>query len=99
MPQARSIVPAILVVRGQKVLLDGDLARLYGVPTGALVQAVTRNRQRFPADFMFRLTDQELANLKSQTVISSLPATGRWGGRRKPPYAFTEQDPRACGTG
>ena len=75
----------ILVIRGQKVLLDRDLAELYGVPTKVLNQAVKRNQDRFPSDFMFQLTDQELTNLKSQFVTSS------WGGRRKPPNAFTEQ--------
>lgn len=74
----------ILVARGEKVLLDTDLAQLYGVPTKALLQAVRRNAARFPADFMFRLTSAEAANLRSQTVTSS------WGGRRHLPYAFSE---------
>ena len=65
-------------------MLDRDLAALYGVSTGALNQAVGRNRERFPDDFMFTLDNRESENLKSQTVISS------WGGRRKPPSAFTE---------
>ena len=65
-------------------MLDRDLAVLYGVSTGALNQAVRRNRERFPDDFMFSLDRKESENLKSQTVISS------WGGRRKPPSAFTE---------
>lgn len=77
---------AIVVVRAQKVMLDADLARLYGVEVRTLNQAVKRNLERFPADFMFRLTAEELANLKSQLVISS-----SWGGRRHDPYAFTEQ--------
>jgi hypothetical protein len=77
---------AILVLRGHKVMLDADLARLYGVETRVLVQAVKRNRDRFPEDFMFQLTRTELDILRSQSVISS-----RWGGRRYPPYAFTEQ--------
>jgi hypothetical protein len=76
---------AILVLRGHKVLLDSDLAALYGVETRVLVQAVKRNEERFPKDFMFQLTKQDLAILRSQSVISS------WGGRRTPPYAFTEQ--------
>ena len=79
------IARAILVVRGQKVLLDADLAALYQVETGALVRAVMRNRRRFPDDFMFQLVTDELANLKCQIGISS------WGGRRSLPYAFTEQ--------
>jgi hypothetical protein len=65
-------------------MLDRDLAALYGVSTGALNQAVRRNRERFPDDFMFTLDRKESENLKSQTVISS------WGGRRKPPSVFTE---------
>ena len=77
----------ILFVRGAKVLLDADLAELYGVPTKALNQAVSRNRQRFPADFMFQLTSKEAANLKSQSVTSS----SEHGGRRKLPRCFTEQ--------
>jgi ORF6N domain len=77
---------AILVVRDEKVMLDRDLAALYGVETRALVQAVRRNRERFPDDFMFQLSKEELDNLRSQTVISS----SGWGGRRYPPYAFTE---------
>ena len=69
------------------MLLDEDLAKLYGVVTGALIQAVKRNIGRFPADFMFQLTTAEWTALKSQTVISK---PGR-GGRRFAPYAFTEQ--------
>lgn len=75
----------ILFVRGHKVMLDADLAALYGVETRAPVQAVKRNLRRFPEDFMFQLSPDEAANLRSQSVISS------WGGRRTPPYAFTEQ--------
>lgn len=81
------ITHAIHFLRGQRVLLDADLAALYEVTTGALNQAVRRNRARFPADFMFRLTTREEERLKSQTVISK---TGR-GGRRHLSYAFTEQ--------
>ena len=66
-------------------MLDEDLAELYGVTTGNLNKAVSRNRARFPDDFMFQLTKEEFDNLFFQTGISS------WGGRRKPPYAFTEQ--------
>ena len=78
------IASQIYVIRGEKVMLDSDLARLYGVSTGRLNEQVTRNRERFPDDFVFRLSAEEFANLKSQIAISS------WGGRRKPPRAFTE---------
>ncbi len=77
----------IYIIRRQKVMLDSDLAELYGVETRALNQAVTRNIDRFPEDFMFPLTREEAANLKSQFVTSS---SGH-GGRRKVPRAFTEQ--------
>jgi ORF6N domain len=89
---AGSLVPAgriagtIVLLRGDKVMLDADLAELYGVETKALNQAVRRNAKRFPEDFMFKLTAEEAARLKSQTVTSN----GR-GGRRKLPSAFTEQ--------
>jgi hypothetical protein len=86
-----AIARRIHSVRHCRVLLDFDLAQLYGVPTGALIQAVKRNRARFPSDFMFHLTDQEVAILKSQSVISSSARPERWGGRRKPVNAFTEQ--------
>lgn len=76
----------ILLVRGQKVMLDADLAALYGVETKVLNQAVKRNIDRFPDDFMFRLSKEEFANLRSQIVTPK-----SWGGRRTPPYAFTEQ--------
>ena len=79
------IVTMIVIVRGQRAILDADIAKLYSVSTSALMQAVRRNRNRFPADFMIRLTKSEFANLRSQNVISS-----SWGGRRTPPYAFTE---------
>src|SRR5207253_6953594 len=69
----------------ERVLLDYVLAALYGVQTKALIQAVKRNRARFPADFMFQLSREDVADLRSQIVTSS------WGGRRRPPYAFTEQ--------
>ena len=75
----------IYTVRGFKVMLDSDLAMLYEVETRALNQAVKRNIERFPNHFMFQLTNEEYANLKSQIVTSS------WGGVRKMPYAFTEQ--------
>jgi len=82
---AERIEGLILQLRGQKVMLSDDLADLYEVEPKVLMQAVKRNAERFPDDFMFQLTPQEVANLKSQFVTSS------WGGRRKPPYAFTEQ--------
>src|SRR5262245_13243839 len=75
---------AILVIRGERVLLDDELARLYGVPTKVLLQAVRRNQARFPADFRFQLESAEASNLRSQFVTSS------WGGRRTRPWAFTE---------
>jgi hypothetical protein len=74
----------ILVLRGQRVLLDADLAELYGVSTSRLNQQVRRNHKRFPADFVFQMTNQELASLMLQFATSS------WGGTRKPPVAFTE---------
>jgi hypothetical protein len=80
-----SIQNRIYTIRGVQVMLDSDLAQMYQVETRALNQAVSRNRERFPDDFMFQLTSEEWENLKSQNVISS------WGGRRKLPYVFTEQ--------
>ncbi|MBI5480786.1 MAG: ORF6N domain-containing protein [Deltaproteobacteria bacterium] len=79
----------ILLVRGHKVMLDADLAALYGVETRALVQAVKRNLDRFPEDFMFQLMADEVAGLRSQTVI--LEKAGRGQHRKYLPYAFTEQ--------
>ena len=76
----------ILLVRGHKVMLDADLAELYGVPTKRLNEAVRRNATRFPEDFMFQITAEEAENLRSQIATSSL-----WGGRRYLPLAFTEQ--------
>ena len=76
----------ILALRDQRVMLDADLAALYGVETKVLVQTVKRNSERFPGDFMFQLDAQEWASLRSQFVTSN---TGR-GGRRYAPYAFTE---------
>jgi len=75
----------ILLIRGHKVMLDTDLAGLYGVPTKILNKAVDRNLDRFPSDFMFRLTREEAANLRFQSGTSS------WGGRRYLPCVFTEQ--------
>jgi len=91
MSRTRGLIPVeriermILLIQGHKVLLDKDLAMLYGVTTGNLNRAVTRNQDRFPDDFMFRLTREEFHNLKFHFGISS------WGGTRKPPRAFTEQ--------
>lgn len=81
------IANRIYLVRGEKVMLDSDLAELYGVPTSALNQQVRRNADRFPHDFVFQLTAEEFESLMSQIVISK---SGR-GGRRKLPLAFTEQ--------
>lgn len=82
----------ILSLRNQRVMLDADLAQLYGVETRAVVQAVKRNAQRFPADFMFQLNADEWESLRSQTVISNAAGVGVGrGGRRTAPYAFTEQ--------
>jgi len=79
------IARAILIIRGQKVMLDSDLAALYCVTTGNLNKAVKRNAGRFPPDFMFQLDVEEVVNLKFQFGISS------WGRRRRRPYAFSEQ--------
>jgi hypothetical protein len=79
----------IVTVRGTQVVLDSDLARLYGVSTKVLLQAVRRNAERFPDDFMFLLQNQDLECLRSQIVTSNM-RQGR-GGRRSRPYAFTEQ--------
>ena len=92
MPENQSLIPrerierSILLIRGQKVMLDEDLATLYEVGTKMLVRAVKRNRDRFPADFAFQLSDEEFEHLRSQIGTSS-----SWGGRRYAPYAFTEQ--------
>jgi ORF6N domain len=80
------IEKAIFLLRGYRVMLDFDLAELYGVTTARLNEQVKRNRDRFPDDFMLRLTPQEFKNLMSQSATSS----SRWGGRRKLPLAFTE---------
>ena len=75
----------IFIIRGQRVMLDTDLAKLYGVETKALNRAFARNRERFPRDFMFQLSEAEFEDLRCQF------GTSRWGGRRYRPYAFTEQ--------
>jgi hypothetical protein len=82
-----AVAGRIHVIRAQRVMLDRDLAVLYGVETRALVQAVKRNLERFPADFMFQLTPEEFANWRSQIVMSN---SGDWMGLRRPPYVFTE---------
>lgn len=79
------ITNKIYFVRGEKIMLDSDLAILYGVETRRLNEQIKRNIERFPPDFMFQLTKEEWLNLKSQYATSS------WGGRRKLPFAFTEQ--------
>jgi hypothetical protein len=84
---AADVVAHIHVVRGQRVLIDGSLAQLYEVSTKALNQAVTRNQQRFPRDFMFQLIDSEWVSLRSQFVTLN---RGRGGHRKFLPYAFTE---------
>ena len=84
---AEALAGLVLWVRGERVILDADLARLYGVETRALNRAVRRNAKRFPSDFMFLLVNKEVTNLKCQIGTSSLG----WGGRRKPVMAFTEQ--------
>jgi hypothetical protein len=105
MNELRLIEPLILTLRGQRVILDADLAGIYGVETRVLNQAVKRNADRFPEDFMFQLTVREWDNLKSQFVTSSwrqaeneedvtnrsrITVTSPHGGRRKLPYVFTE---------
>jgi hypothetical protein len=88
----QSLVPlerierAILLIRGEKVILDAEIAVLYEVETKVLSEAIKRHIERFPPDFMFHLTKAEFDHLRSQSVTSS-----QWGGRRYPPYAFTEQ--------
>jgi hypothetical protein len=86
----QALMSRIRTVRGQKVLLDSDLAALYGVATKVLVQAVKRNLQRFPADFMFHLTEQELRASRSQFVTLN-ESGGRGHNVKYRPYAFTEQ--------
>lgn len=81
----QKILNRIYFIRGEKVMLDRDLAEMYGVETRVLNQSIKRNLNRFPKDFMFRLSEKEFKNLISQNVTSS------WGGTRKLPYAFTEQ--------
>ena len=80
-----NIASCIHFVRGERVILDFDLAMLYGVETKQLKRAVRRNKKRFPSDFMFQLTKKEFENLRCQV------GTSRWGGMRYLPFAFTEQ--------
>jgi hypothetical protein len=97
-PNTEAIARLVHAVRGERVFFDADLAALYGVSTAALNQAVKRNHQRFPADFMFRLSPQEWSAMRSQIVTASSAAAMMsqivTSSRRKlvaPPYAFTEQ--------
>jgi len=95
MDDLQPIENLIYEIRGQKVMIDRDLAKIYGVETRALNQAVKRNIERFPYDFMFQLTVEELNILKSQIVISneiliSQFVISSWGGIRKMPYVFTD---------
>lgn len=83
---AEMIERSIMLIRGHKVMLDSDLADLYDVETKRLVEAVNRNIDRFPPDFMFQLDEQEFSNLRTQFATSR-----SWGGRRYNPYAFSEQ--------
>lgn len=95
--KADKIEQSILVVRGQKVLLDEQLAEFYGVETRTLIQSVKRNLKRFPDDFLFQLSSDEWDSLRSQIAISNLrsqiviSSSSTYGGRRFSPYAFTEQ--------
>ncbi len=82
LPPEEGVFSKIYLLRKQKVLLDEDPAVMYGVPTKVLNQAVKRNAERFPEDFMFQLSEEEYFNLKSQIVTSS------WGGRRKTAFGF-----------
>jgi len=82
----KQILKIIVTIRGEKVIIDSDLAALYGVETRRLNEQVRRNKDKFPDDFMFQLTKEEFDILKSQIATSSFG----WGGRRKPPLVFTE---------
>ena len=95
-----NLAQLVFVIRGEKVMLDVDLAKLYGVSTKALNQAFRRNKQRFPTDFAFQLSKEEFDQLRSQIVTSSpaianlrsqIVTSSLHGGRRYRPYAFTEQ--------
>ncbi|MDH4379558.1 MAG: ORF6N domain-containing protein [Vampirovibrionales bacterium] len=91
-----AIESTIHLLRGQRVMLDSDLATLYGVELRSLIQAVKRNKERFPRDFMFQITDEEWDFLRSQNGISKMPSDneaiqGTRGGRRYQPYVFTQE--------
>src|SRR5882762_10125114 len=95
-----NLAQLVFFIRDEKVMFDADLAKLYGVSTKALNQAFRRNKQRFPSDFVFQLSNAEYDNLRSQIVTSSAGGTNlrsqivtssSHGGRRRPPYVFTEQ--------
>lgn len=89
MNEIQTIQSKIYEIRGQRVMLDRDLAELYQVTTGNLNKAVKRNIRRFPPDFMFQLTQDEFNKLRSDLIFQN--GTSNWGGTRKLPYAFTEQ--------
>ena len=89
---------AIHVIRGQRVMLDSDLAELYGVPTKVLLQAVKRNRDRFPDDFAHQITQQEFINLRSQIVTSSSSHGGRHGKSKKSRHFLKERSKEAATT-
>jgi hypothetical protein len=100
MPRPEELAQLVFLVRGEKVMFDADLAKLYGVSTKALNQAMNRNKARFPEDFAFRLSQAEFKDMRSQIVTSTGQASNLrsqivtssfHGGRRRPPYAFTEQ--------
>ena len=105
MAKPEELVQLVFLARGEKVMFDADLARLYGVETRVLLQAVKRNQARFPADFAFRITKNELNGMRSQVVTSKVTRISRQpalrsqtviskrgrGGRRYAPYVFTEQ--------
>jgi hypothetical protein len=93
MNELKKIKSMIYEIRGRQVMLDADLAKIYQVETKVMNQAVRRNIDRFPPEFMFQLTQAEYDNLKSQIATSNLKSqivTSSWGGRRKLPFAFTE---------
>jgi hypothetical protein len=93
MNELKRIKSMIFEIRGQQIMLDADLANIYQVETRVMNQAVKRNMDRFPPEFMFQLTKEEYYNLKSQIATSNLKSqivTSSWGGRRKLPFVFTE---------
>ena len=90
-----NIINSIYIIRGQQVMLDSDLAKIYGYEVKRLNEQVKRNIKRFPEDFMFRLSNSEIDSVRSQIVTSRKKYffAGQEGGRRYLPYAFTEQNP------